>query len=274
MKNLNLFLAVITFTYSSISLAEVREVRSMRDILGFINPRGFVVFDIDNTITEPVQTIGSDQFFSYLVEKGKASGLAEKDAVEQALQQASWIQPITRVKAVESITPALIAHLQRNGVPVVALTARPLKWSEGTLRQLGSIYVNFPTAPRPRFPVLGGSTPVCTYIRGVLFMSPHGNKGDCLIAYMNETRIHPERVIFIDDKVKNVTDVEAALSKTPLTHTSLRYGAADTRVASFDKTLAEFEWAYYLRFRVILSDQEAYRLMGVRRVCYHSEACL
>jgi hypothetical protein len=274
MKNLFLFLSLITLTYSSISTAEVREARSMRDILGSIRHRSLVVFDIDNTITEPLQTIGSDQFFGYLVEKGKARGLPEKDAVEQALQQASWIQPITRVKAVESTTPALIAHLQRNGVPVVALTARPLPWAAGTLRQLGSIQVNFLNAPHSRTPVLGGPTQVCTFVQGVLFMSPNGNKGDCLIAYMNETRLHPENVIFVDDKAKNVTDVEAALSRAPLTHISFRYGAADARVASFDKTLADFEWTYYLRFGVILSDQDAYRLMGSENLCYHSNACL
>jgi hypothetical protein len=88
---------------------------------------------------------------------------------------------------------------------------------------------------------------------------------------MKESKLYPERAIFVDDKVKNVTDVEAALSRASFPHISFRYGAADPRVASFDRNLAELEWTYYLRFGVILSDADAYRLMNPRPAMTVSE---
>ncbi len=53
--------------------------------------------------------------------------------------------------------------------------------------------------------------------------------GECLTSFIQEAGLNPDRVVFIDDKAKNVQDVESALNRRPLEHISFRYGAAAIR---------------------------------------------
>ena len=62
------------------------------------------------------------------------------------------------------------------------------------------------------------------------------------------------RILFVDDKQSNVESVELWLGKAGIPHQSFRYGAADPRVKSFQRGLAEVQLAY---FGTILSDAVA-----------------
>lgn len=55
---------------------------------------------------------------------------------------------------------------------------------------------------------------------------------------------------------------EAAFQAGGLPHIEFRYGAADPKVRAFDPLLAEFEWSYFLRYGIFLSDPKARDLMG------------
>ena len=107
------------------SFAEIRETRTMADVAKSITPGALVVFDLDNTVLEAAQTLGTDQFFSYLVTRGKDAGLNGQDAKELALELATPIQPVTSVRLVENLTRDLVQALQENKFTTVALTARP-----------------------------------------------------------------------------------------------------------------------------------------------------
>ena len=248
---------------SQLASAEVREIKSMAEVVPHINSRTFLVFDLDNTVLEPVQMLGSDQNFGYWVEQGMKRGLTKEQATDRAIQMASIVQPHSRVRAVEGRTPRFIATLQRTGLPVIALTARPGSWARGTLAQVASLNVDFRlAAPMLRNSRLKNGD----FINGVYFLTKGSDKGQALIEFMNEAGLKPERILFVDDKLHNVEAVERALEKTPLEHISFRYGAADPRVAAFNPVIAEIQWREYLKTGRFLSDEEATDLVERRRI--------
>lgn len=243
------------------ALAKIREVNSMMEIMPSIDQNSVLVFDLDNTIMEPVQTLGSDQFFGLLLQKALNQGLDKKNAVGCALKYATFVQPVTKVRTVEPVTLPLIFNLQNHGIHMMGLTARPIEWRQNTIEQLGSVHVDFTKTPLAAGNIPAGPKFAGIYYNGVLFMDKEGDKGQYLIEFLKQVGSDAKTVIFVDDKLNNVQSVEKALNTTDLQHISFRYGAADSEVKAFNSDLAGFEWQYFLHFGEFLTDQRAKDLM-------------
>lgn len=239
--------AILLFV--NLAHAETVDLNRMDKALRTVDADTVVAFDLDNTVLQAAQTLGTDQFFGFLVKKAAELGLEGDAAIEWALREATPIQPVTKVQAVEQRTPALIADLQERGITVFALTARPAIWTKGTLRQVRSLGVNFKvTAPEFAYDTASG------YVEdGVIFLARGANKGRALVSLLKE---HPKRIIFIDDKLSNVQSVESALSTTSIEHLSVRYGGADARVRAFNEDVAMCEWAEFKATGRFLRDED------------------
>jgi hypothetical protein len=243
--------------------AEIREAKSMGEIVPLIHQNTVLVFDLDNTVIEAAQTLGSDQFFEYLVKKARSTGLQGEAAIAWALEHASKVQPLSPVRAVEPETPAMISSLQALGIPTVALTARPIEWANDTVLQLDSLGISFTRSPLYRGDLPFGPGGLGRNRKGVLFMPKGGDKGRYLRAFLEASGIQAEQLIFIDDKLRNVQSVDAAFGlQSALPHIEFRYGAADAKVHQFNPDLAEFEWNYFMDHSVFITDEEARAMMG------------
>ena len=47
--------------------AEIRETKFMQEVMSAIDSETLAIFDIDNTLIEPIGNMGSDQWFYYLI---------------------------------------------------------------------------------------------------------------------------------------------------------------------------------------------------------------
>ncbi len=248
------YLNILILTYSLASSAEIRETSSMAETFREVRSTDIVVLDIDNTILAPNQTLGSDQWFGYVVANYVKSGLTEKLAVDSAIEDWLQVQNATAVQAVERTTPFLIRAAQERGTMIFALTARPLSLKHSTVRQLRSAGV-------------GLKSPVAKYsdgdsvelFQGVLFVGPHNNKGVVLAKFFEGHKIRPSRLIFVDDKEKHVKNMDAVFTEIP--NVNFRYGAADATVKSFSSEIANLQWGYFLDRNYLLSDLEAKNLL-------------
>ena len=119
--------------------AEVREIKSMSEILPEIRPTTLLVFDLDNTLVEPAGNIGSDQWYDYIVKALRRDGLDEAAAEAQA--GALWTRMLgaVKVKPVEELTPILLREQQKRGLKILALTARGPEDAPATFAQLKAI---------------------------------------------------------------------------------------------------------------------------------------
>ncbi|MEI8025959.1 MAG: DUF2608 domain-containing protein [Pseudomonadota bacterium] len=250
------------FSKSFVAFAEIREVKAMYEVSTSIPSGGVVVFDLDNTVLEAKQTLGTDQFFTYLVKKAEEAGLRGQEAKDLALIQSADIQPISPVRLVERSTLGFLRSLQERNVTVFALTARPFAWAKGTLNQLASLQVDF-SKTAPRIPKdTNRSLKEWSYQGGVIFLQPGQDKGNALVNFLNSSDQKPKKIVFIDDKPHNVKSVETALNDAGIENVEFRYGAADERVKNFDSQLANFEFHYFLLHKVFLDDEKAKELLS------------
>lgn len=239
------FLAVIAFRPA---LAKVTEEMSMEKAVSHAGPESLLIFDIDNTLIQPVQMLGSDQWFFYMVDKFVKDGASQEDATEKAWKAWVDVQKVTKVRPAEATTPKLISDAQGKGIFTMALTARSYDEGELTHRQLSSVGIDMTGFP-PLFKDLElteeGMKRPARYYKGVLLVDLN-DKGEVLDMFLKmmkrKSKFSPANVVFIDDKMKNVSAVDAALAKVGLECDCIRYGYLDAQVKKFDPKVADIEY--------------------------------
>lgn len=240
MKQTKNIINILMLLFTLSAQAEIREAATMKEALNNLAVGDFVVFDIDNTVLEPAQTLGSDQWFEYRVQVHKAQGEDEKLAVERAIDDWLPVQKATEVKLVETETSQMIKELQDKGIEVIALTARPEDLESATIRQLQTVGVKF---------------------KNILF-SFGKNKGVVLREFINQNGFQLTRLIFIDDKEKNVKNMDAEFVNDNIVNINFRYGAADQKVQNFSKDIAEIQWFYFQEYSALVSDEQAEQILN------------
>ena len=75
----------------SLAFADVREAPTMADALSDVDADSLVIFDLDNTVMMPPQSLGGEEWYDYFVEKRTkeqvAAGIPPAKAKENSIDQ-------------------------------------------------------------------------------------------------------------------------------------------------------------------------------------------
>lgn len=244
----------------SSALAVIIESRKIQEITPYIDAQTLVVFDIDNTLIQPNQSLGSDQWFRYVLRSYVDKGISQEAALDKTLGFWKQINKVSNVSPVEYGEPLFVRKLQQSGITTMVLTARGTDVVAITDRQLNQVKLDF-TKSSP----FGDNDLLIDkgirYRRGVLYVSGQ-DKGTSLIKFLQHFRLSPKKVLFIDDLSKNVHSVEAALTKAQIDVLNVRYGALDEKVKSFNPKLTLVEWGIFSKYQVLITDDEALKIIN------------
>ncbi len=221
------------------------EGKTIEDIYKYIKPYEFndntlVVCDIDNTLIYPKTIIGSEQWFYARVEGFESQGMTTAEAVNAVLPQSFELLEYIPMEPVESSTVAVINDLQKRGVTVIALTARSLDLTYRTVDQLAQLGIHFNGKGPVQCPMVYGEGKPALYIEGILFCGSQG-KGETLINWLTHIHYRPTKIIFIDDKMKNIIGVEQKLLPYQYQFIGIRYSYLDTHKAKISPEIIEKE---------------------------------
>lgn len=245
-------------TISSMAYAEVREINRYSEVTQQLGQAQLVIFDIDNTLLRPLQSLGSDQWFDDRVKRHLNEGLPLTQAIDTAIQEWTSVQSITGVQLTDRSLPSVFAMLKDMGIPIIGLTARPIELIDTSTRQLLSAGLSFfdntINAAVSDFQGAGGPA---LFRNGVLFVGAKNNKGLLLKSFFESNGLRPQSIAFFDDKAKHVNIVEAALSGTGIKYTGYRYGAMDAWVKSFNAAETELNYQKFLRTGALYPDSKA-----------------
>lgn len=241
------------FLLFSFGYAEIIQIQSINQCQEYIQPEMLLIFDIDNTIMEPVQLLGSDQWLSYQIQQNLKHGMSEQESVMVGLVQWTAVQNQTKVKLVEPVTAEFISRYQKRGWKVMALTTRGLEMASRTIDQLKSIGIDFAESSPMHQEVVFHDIPGCIYRSGILFSSG-SSKGNLLLRFLQQNKLQPKKIFFVDDKEKYLIDVEKICIKQHIPFLGIRYGFLDEKVKNFRPEIAREEWKC---FGNLISDREA-----------------
>ncbi len=250
-----LFLPVAT-------VAKIVETTRMEEVAKLVDSDTLLIFDLDNTIVMPAQTLGGEEWFDYQFEKyqdanlraGDEKQLAIKKALTRALGEWESVQKVTATVPVEATGPAVVSALQKKGARTLALTARPPSLSATTFSQLQSVGYLLWNAPFDKRAFnLTGTVPT-RHEKSVVFVNALNSKGDVLVQFLERSGTYPKKIVFVDNKKKHVVAVEAALKAYPIEYIGCRHGASDAKIAAFDSQVADVQFQF---FGKILDDASA-----------------
>jgi hypothetical protein len=232
--------------------AKIVEVASFNELPGFLEKEMLVVLDIDNTILQTAQLLGSDQWFDHRMKEYQKSMSVEM-AFEKTFAEWLAIESLTKVKLVEDVTGGLIKKLQQEGVTIMALTTRSSDLRFCTFRQFQSLGIDLSvTSPSHGDFFFLNRQPVL-YRKGVLF-TDGTNRGEALLKFLRKTHYSPKSILFINDKERQLKEVEEICKKMSIPFVGLRYSYLDRKVKEFDEKIARVQLE---QIKSILSDEEA-----------------
>lgn len=147
--------------------------------------------------------------------------------------------------------------LQNKKITIMGLTHRQPSVADSTARQVNSLGFDFlTTAPSTDSFVIPSKT-ATLYFQGILFVGDYNKKIDIFESFLSLIKKHPKKVVFIDDKRKNVEELEA-LTKCGIEYTGIHYTAIENSKPVYFREIAEFQYKFLDQ---ILSNEAALLLM-------------
>lgn len=235
--------ALLTLLVTCIFISEshVHTIYNMKELKQYIpeNKQTLIIFDIDNTIATTKQELGSDEWFQYSLNTLIANGTDYRHALYKLLPTWYMIQFSVPLVPTEKDIPELIKEYNaQDNIHTMALTARGLYIAERTLEQLHNIPITFkPPYNNTTQYTLPLMMP-CMYFDGILF-SGENDKGVTLVCFLDTIGYHPEQIVFIDDKMKNIDAIEEALFARNIACTCILYTYCNEKVKQFNPKHAE-----------------------------------
>lgn len=255
MKSLLVF---ITFLAHTNVYALIHETPNLNDCLSLAGNETtkhasesiFFVFDIDNTVLALNQNLGSIQWFRWQQKliNGDIKQDRVADTVLELLDKQLQIYQLSKSSPPELSIPIQLKHLQAKGHPVMFHTSRNTDVRDITERELQKnnlIPLKITIGPKGGYP--GRFTyshepneqRLVSFQNGI-YMTAGQDKGLWLLNLFNKTNEFPKHVVFVDDEVQNLQNVERALERKIPT-TLCRYGNMDNIVNAFNKSDKKLE---------------------------------
>ena len=245
------------FCITNFVYCEVLDIQSTSEILPYITEDSLVVFDIGETLLTTKQSVGDDYWLCDSLKRYQEEGLSFEEARAKALPEYMKLQNMSQVKAVESLTSALVHKLQCRGIKVIGLTSRRAELAYTTLRQLRSIGIDLDRNPvKIKNLNISSYLPV-NYVEGVIF-AQNNHKGEILFDMVKFSNYPLKKVIFIDDKMKYIKQVEEMCRAHDIEYVGFRYGANDSAHEAYSSEIAQIQRKY---FDEILSNEAAEKIL-------------
>jgi len=233
MKN---FLLVLTMLSSSL-FAEIREVSSFAELETRANEETLVLVDLDNCLFEATTSYGHANWFYEGINEAMATGKSKEEAITDFYPRWVKAQEIIEVKPIDPKAIEVITALQEQGVPVIGFTHRQPSVAAATHRQLASLDLAFTKVSES-----------CTldythspeFNEGVLFIHDLNDKGAVLAAFLNERKIQPKEILFIDDGRHHLQSVEKSAKAMGIAYTGLHL-PYDSKGWSYNHKLAVYQ---------------------------------
>lgn len=251
----------LTLTMLCLSLSEIQakslESRHIEDVIPFIDKDTLVLVDLDNCMFEAAQALGHADWFYDELKQRMEKGMSREEAIADTYPIWIKIQKACKVKPLENQFVPTLQMLQRNGINIMGLTHRQPSVADSTVKQVHSLGFDFlTTAPSKETFAIPAKTPTL-YFQGILFVGDYNKKIDIFEPFLSMIYQHPKKILFIDDKRKNVDELES-LTRLGFDYIGVHYTAINYVKPVYVPEIAQFQSKFLDQ---IMSNDAALMLM-------------
>lgn len=231
------------------------ESEKVESIIDFIDDESIYISDIDHTLIEPVQIIGSVHWEKYTTQKLMDRGLSFEKARQEAFKLWRQVQAATDIKVVEESVYNLLKILQSRKIPIMGLTSRSAFLKDLTFKQLARARLdqiftyNYDCHDLPS-PKLQSH-----FSKGTVFCGDDP-KHHALEAFLKHNQINLKKIIFVDDQKDHIHELEELCYKLGIDYVGMHYVASSHK--NFDAEIAEMQHKHLPK---IISDLDALQML-------------
>jgi hypothetical protein len=233
-----------TLLFPLFAQAKIIETSHIADVVPYIDKDTWFLVDLDNTMYEAKQALGHANWFYDILQQRMQKGMSKEEAIKDAYPEWIKVQAVCSVHPLEDNFISVLHSLQNQDIVLMGVTHRQPSVATATVRQVNSLDFDFTkTAPSEDTFTIPASTPTL-YIQGILFVGDYNKKGDIFLPFLNIIHQKPKKVVFIDDKRKNVEELEQALTSQGIDYIGIHYTAIDTVKPVYTREIAEFQYQF------------------------------
>lgn len=247
---------------SSILQAKIIETSCFADILTEVDSNTVVFIDIDDTMINTTSMLGNTLWWNYFVSHVTKANLPLDKARPKINLVIQKILEKVPMYLIEPRTSEIIKKFQSQGILTFALTARCINADYmqaadlGTYKHLKSVGIDFTLTPLPK-QVDADTARFFSY--GIIF-TDHREKGPFLKTFLNNMDLHPTKIVFIDDNMKQIESVESVVESMNIPYTGFRYANLDNFHKQFNPLIGNIQLEALLKNDQVLSDDEAFEI--------------
>ncbi len=255
MRTIYSLVATISYTFTFL-FAEIQEVHHFKELKNYVDSDSFLLIDIDDTLLIPDQMLGCDEWFMERMKELQNNGFSFEEALEKVLFEWEGIRSLTSMQLVEEDCKQMIEELQEKKIPSICFTTQRFALAPRTIYQLNQHGIEMKRSS----PILENQFFMTQnlgilFFDGVLFTNGT-HKGKTLLNFCERNQLYPKKIVFINDKLSHLKEVELSCYENGIEFIGLRYAYSDKKKSSFDYTIAKFQ-SNSINLEKIISDEEA-----------------
>lgn len=278
-----LYFSLVAFTLAAVffiaslyfqrdNIFEIKTLDLLKKEVSNLDQDSLVVFDVDHTIF--VQEGDIFHLKAREINSRIFKNLTAKEFDDFYSKNASFNLMIIDAGIVD-----LIKNLQKKEIKVIALTNFPIgklgtfeKMEDVRIKDLKKIDIDFSEA-FPKFKEfelkeLVQNNKIPLFKDGVLFGR---DKGKILADFLEYIKWIPEKIIFVDDSLRNVKAVAQMAKEAGVNFSGYHYTAAEDIPYEGNEKLMKFQVDYFFKTGKLLRDKEALEKMRLEQINKSSE---
>ena len=224
---------------------KIIETDKIIDILEYASPKTFFIFDVNDTLMMTSSCLGSDIWAHKTVSDGVKRGMTREEVLDRI--HGFWLDIIiqSQFKPVEEETAQVIRRLQKQGSPFIAMTGRIPELAYQTIHQLRSISVDFSNGSFAKANFTIDVHYPARYINGIIFAGLLNRKVDVLLKFLEQNPVVFDRIVFVDDKRKNVEEIAQAAAILGKEYIGVHYRAVDPYAKDYDPNVVKIQSIFF-----------------------------
>lgn len=275
---LPLLLVLASCSNQQSRIQEINSLEQASTILDTAGKNALVIFDVDDTLTYPTDTIRQSDFWGQHSAEGREfyrkldehiKSSSNPDEVSGLIMSKIFLAE--KPQAVELQTVSLVKKLQDRGIKVIALTNWPTReigsipsmaiWRFDKLVQVG---INFSASFEQQEIVLNsrqaadGKHPM--FYKGIL-LTDGVSKGSVLGMFLDAVHYKPDQIIFFDDQVKQIESVKNEANARGIPYHCFIYKAAEQLPRHYDPAIIDLQSEYLIKKHEYITEEQARELL-------------
>lgn len=197
------------------------------------NKKILILLDVDETLVTTGQKLGSGHWYDHTEKQLIERGYTPQEAANIALAIFCDVRRHTKVELTLQNVPYLVEKLKKLAVTCLALTSQPFLLADVVNNHFLQLGFSFAHHQFPQELYFQVNKRISGFKHGII-MCNLNNKGDTLSAFLDLINYHPTMIIFVDDKLHKVIEVQKLAEKMGIDFVGIRFSGMDEQVKEID----------------------------------------